>query len=84
LPGEWRDALEDRLGIDFDADHTPEQRARLRHHYAYWHEKWGWDLLNPDMDAVRARWGATEVCWAWDPERRRAGDEILAAHLSGR
>ncbi len=42
---------------------TPEQLKRLHHHYAYWREKWGWDPLNPDMDAIRRRWGATELCW---------------------
>ncbi len=66
LPGEWRGRLEDRYGIDFDSHHTPEQRARLAHHYAYWRDKWGWDLLNPDMDTVHARWGETEICWASD------------------
>ena len=42
---------------------TPAQRERLRHHYAYWREKWGWDLLNPDVEAIRRRWGETEICW---------------------
>ena len=40
----------------------PAQRERLRHH-AYWREKWGWDLLNPDVEAIRRRWGETEICW---------------------
>jgi GT2 family glycosyltransferase len=80
LPHHWSAALEERFGIDFDSHHTPEQRQRLLHHYAYWREKWGWDLLNPDMDAVRDRWGATELCWAWDAERRQAGEAILARH----
>ena len=45
-------------------DRAPrEHRERLEHHYAYWREKWGFDILNPDMEAVRARWG----------ERRSAG-----------
>ena len=77
LPHGVRGRLEDRYGIDFDIDHTPEQRERLRHHYAYWRRKWGWDLLNPDLSAVRERWGDTEVCWRFDPERRRAGQTIL-------
>jgi GT2 family glycosyltransferase len=42
---------------------TPAQRARLSHHYAYWREKWGWDLLNPDLEAIRRRWGETEIWW---------------------
>jgi glycosyltransferase involved in cell wall biosynthesis len=49
--------------------HTPlgrppaDQLDRLHHHYAYWCEKWGFDLLNPDMDEIRWRYGGTEVCW---------------------
>jgi hypothetical protein len=47
-------------------DHpSPEVLDRLRHHYAHWREKWGFDLLNPDMDEVRARYGDTEVCWRY-------------------
>jgi hypothetical protein len=56
----------------------PEQLERLRHHYAYWREKWGFDLLNPDMAEVRRRYGDTEVCWAYDATMRRAGEEIAA------
>ncbi len=42
---------------------TPAQRERLLHHYAYWREKWGWDVLNPDVEAIRQCWGGTEICW---------------------
>jgi GT2 family glycosyltransferase len=62
--------------------HDPRHVAQLRRHYAYWERKWGWDPLNPDMDRLLARWGGTEVAWAYDPERRRAGEEILAAFSS--
>ena len=44
-----------------------------QHHYAYWREKWGFDILNPDMDAVLERWGDTEVCWRYDPGDARGG-----------
>lgn len=57
-----------------------EHRARLAHHYAYWREKWGFDMLNPDMAAVLERWGGTEVCWRYDDEMREAGERIVAAH----
>jgi hypothetical protein len=59
--------------------HPPHELRRLAHHYAYWREKWGFDMLNPDMDEVLRRYGDTEVCWAYDPARRAAGEEILAA-----
>ncbi len=58
----------------------PDKVALLDHHYAYWREKWGFDALNPDMDSVLSRWGDTEVCWAFDAERRHAGEEIIAAY----
>jgi hypothetical protein len=75
LPARVRDPLVNRLGIDRpSADHG----ARLDHHYRYWREKWGFDLLNPDMTAVRARWGGTEVCWRDDPSMRAAGERIAA------
>jgi GT2 family glycosyltransferase len=56
----------------------PDQLERLRHHYAYWRQKWGFDLLNPDMDAVLERYAGTEVAWAYDDAMRRAGEEIAA------
>ena len=45
------------------ADHDPERIALLKRHYATWRDKWGWDPINPDMAAIEARWGGTEVCW---------------------
>ena len=59
-------------------DHDPARLALLRRHYASWREKWGWDPLNPDMDAIAARWGGTEVWWRYDDERRAAGERIAA------
>jgi GT2 family glycosyltransferase len=56
----------------------PETFARFRHHYAYWHEKWGFHPLNPDMDYVLKRYGGTEVCWRYDDGMRAAGERILS------
>jgi hypothetical protein len=55
----------------------------LQHHYESWRRKWGFDPLNPDMDAVLARYAGTEVCWAYDEERREAGRRIVATYLAG-
>lgn len=68
-----------RLPYNLDSPHTPEQLERLLHHYEYWRSKWGWSLLNPDVQAIRDRWGETEICWAYDAARRAAGEEIIAA-----
>ena len=56
----------------------PAVLERLRGHYAHWREKWGFDLLNPDMAAIEARYGGTEVCWRRDERMRAAGEEIAA------
>jgi hypothetical protein len=77
VPARLRDAAAARAGL---GDYDPERIAMLRGHYAAWREKWGFDALNPDMDEVLARWGGTEVCWAYDDELRRAGEEIAAAY----
>ena len=77
LPARVRDRLEAALGVDLGGHMTRAQLARLRHHYGYWRSKWGFDLRNPDMAAVERRWGGTEVCWASDPERMAAGEEIV-------
>ena len=76
LPAPARAAVARRIGLDRP---RPEHRERLRHHYAYWREKWGWDMLNPDLDEIRRRHGDSEVCWALEPERKAAGEEIVAA-----
>jgi len=54
--------------------------ARLRSHYAHWRERWGFDPINPDMDELLRRWGDTELCWAYDPARLRAGADIVARY----
>jgi GT2 family glycosyltransferase len=77
VPARIRDAAAARAGL---GDYDPERVALLRRHYAAWRAKWGFDPLNPDMDEVLARWGGTEVCWAYDDEMRRAGEEIAAAY----
>lgn len=62
-------------------DRIPQERwERYMHHYDYWRSKWGWDFINPDMDDLLRRWGGTEICWAYDPALRAAGEEIVAAY----
>lgn len=69
-----------RLSRTLNLDRPPrEQWQRLVHHYSYWRQKWGFDMLNPDMDAVRKRWGPTELCWKLNEEMRQAGQQMIAA-----
>ena len=61
----------------------PEWRLQLlAGHYATWREKWGFDPLNPDLDAVRKRWGGTEILWAEDEELLAAGRRIADSYQS--
>jgi SAM-dependent methyltransferase len=81
LSPEARVAATRALGLD----RPPKaRRGRLEHHYAYFESKWGWSMLNPDMDAVRRRWGDTELCWATDRARKAAGEELAAAYNAHR
>jgi len=79
VPFKIRDAVESRSDLDLFGRNTKEQRALLRHHHAYWRSKWGWDPRNPQAAEIQRRWGGTEICWATDPERRRAGERIVEA-----
>ena len=76
--------VERRVDLDLGMHFTRRQCALLRHHHAYWREKWGWSALNPDMDEIERRWGDTEIWWARDPERRAAGERIVEAYESRR
>lgn len=67
-----------------DTGLTPLQLRRLDHHYEYWRTKWGFDLLNPDMEKLRARYDGTEVCWAYDAASKAAGEAIAAQWTSAR
>ena len=78
LPVRLRRRISMKLNADLPPPHVWE---RLEHHYAYWREKWGWDILNPDIDAIQKRWGGTEICWRYDDGMREAGEWIAANHL---
>jgi GT2 family glycosyltransferase len=75
LPGSARVALVRTFGWD----RGPRwYRRRVAGHYRHWQEKWGWDMLNPDMRSIDTRWGQTEICWRTNPEMLRAGEAIIA------
>ncbi|GAC1523377.1 MAG: hypothetical protein NVS2B6_09130 [Thermoleophilaceae bacterium] len=63
-------------------DPSPAHMERLRGHYRYWREKWGFDPLNPDMDSVFARYRDTEVCWRYSTSMSTAGQQIIEAWRS--
>jgi hypothetical protein len=77
LPQGVKDAVISAAGLNRQ---SPAVLERLRRHYAYWERKWGFDPLNPDMQAVLARYGGTEVCWRYDVGMRSAGERIAGAY----
>jgi GT2 family glycosyltransferase len=79
VPPAVRARVAERAGI---GDKDPGKHDILVRHFAHWQEKWGFDALDPDVDAVLERYRGTEVCWAYDDEMRRAGEEIVERHLS--
>ena len=81
IPPAARETLKRRTRLDRP---RPEQRERLRHHYAYWQEKWGWHPVNPDMDELLRRHRDSEICWAFDPVREAAGRDIAERFERGR
>ena len=78
LPGRTRRWIIRKLGWNRGPREYRRRRARQR---AHWRQKWGWELDNLDPAAIRARWADTEICWQTDPERRRAGEQIVAAFM---
>lgn len=39
----------------------------LEKHYKYWHEKWGFHPLNPNIEDVYERYWDTALCWKMNP-----------------
>lgn len=49
----------------------------LKHNYAYWRKKWGFDPLNPDMDFILRKYAGTEIVWNYDPKMKAEGERII-------
>ena len=81
VPERIRAAAAARAGL---GDHDPARVEMLRRHYRAWEAKWGFDPVNPDIDAIRERFAGTEVMWAEDAERRAAGEAIVGRYLAER
>lgn len=58
---------------------TQWRTSILNGHYERWKEKWGFDPLNPDMEAIMDRYYDTEICWRYNPERFRIGRRLVSA-----
>jgi GT2 family glycosyltransferase len=80
MPRRVKDRLKPGLGVGRDA---PWRVELLRRHYAAWHEKWGFDPLNPNLDEIADLYPDSEVLWRLDADRRRAGEEIASSFAAG-
>jgi GT2 family glycosyltransferase len=76
LPEEARAKLVHALGWD---QGPSSQRRWIKEHFRYWQSKWGWNMLNPNMEAIYGRWGDTEICWRLNQGMRDAGEKIITA-----
>jgi GT2 family glycosyltransferase len=76
LPRSAKEAIARRMGFHVL---PPEVLERFHGKYEIWRGKWGFDPLNPDLDAILARYGGTEVCWRYDDAMRQAGERIVDA-----
>lgn len=52
----------------------------LLHDYAYWKKKWGFDILNPNMEEVKARYQGTEIVWNYDENLKSIGEDIIKSY----
>lgn len=77
LPDSIRGRMRSALKIGHDA---PWRVELLQRHYASWEVKWGFNPINPDLEQIARRYQGSEVLWATEPERKRAGEEIIAAY----
>lgn len=49
----------------------------LQHDYSYWKQKWGFDILNPNMNDIKEKYKGTEILWNYDEDSRKLGQNII-------
>jgi glycosyltransferase involved in cell wall biosynthesis len=76
--------VERAVAVDLNGHLTRDQVRRCHRHYEHWRGKWGWDYINPDVAEIKRRYGGTEICWAWEPDLRAAGAEIVSRYEHAR
>ncbi len=68
--------------FDFKIETNPWRINILKHDYKYWKSKWGFDVLNPDMNIVKEKYKNTEILWNYDEKMRQDGIDIINKYLS--
>jgi GT2 family glycosyltransferase len=51
----------------FGRESNPWRIEILQKHYKLWKTKWGFDVLNPDLNDIFERYWDTEICWKCNP-----------------
>ena len=49
----------------------------LQHDYKYWKKKWGFDILNPDIEEIKKLYKNTEILWNYDENLKSIGEDII-------
>jgi len=49
----------------------------LTANFKYWEEKWGFNPLNPDMEALKKKYKGSELVWNYDEKMKSEGEAIL-------
>jgi GT2 family glycosyltransferase len=77
VPQRLKDAVAGAASL---GERDPAKGELMSRHLDHWRAKWGFDPVNPDVDAILERYAGTEVCWRHDPEMRAAGERIATAY----
>ena len=77
VPQRVKSAVAGAAGL---GERDPAKHSLMDRHLAYWRDKWGFDPVNPDVDAILRRYGGTEVCWRYDDSMRSEGERIAAGY----
>lgn len=54
----------------------------LQHDYKYWKKKWGFDILNPDIEEIKKLYKNTEILWNYDENLKSIGEDIIKKYLA--
>lgn len=54
----------------------------LQQDYDYWKKKWGFNIINPDMADVIAKYSNTEILWRYEKEKYEEGQIIINKYIA--
>jgi glycosyltransferase involved in cell wall biosynthesis len=48
--------------------------------HQYWEQKWGFSMLNPDMEIIKNKYAGTEILWRYDEKMKSSGEWIISEY----